>query len=311
MNADILTLAHSLGARLKRQAPSSPEFEGPCPRCGGKDRFSVNIRKGVWNCRFCGKGGDSIDLLRHMRGLSFIEAKRLIEGELPKRVERVAAGASSVSEQTNVVPYGKTTTAMAMRDWGEGVDPPGTPVEAHLASRKLRLPEEICGNVLRWHPRKRALLALFRNIVTNDPQAVMRMFFDAEGRLRVHVDPETGKKTKRWFLGPVAGAAVKLDVDEAVRGCGVLHIGEGVETCMAARQIGLKPCWALGSAGAIAKFQLLDGVNALLILREHCEANQSAAEECAERWFDGGREVFDVWPNRGKDVNDAIKGGAT
>jgi hypothetical protein len=26
---------------------------GPCPRCQGTDRFSVNVKKGVFNCRQC------------------------------------------------------------------------------------------------------------------------------------------------------------------------------------------------------------------------------------------------------------------
>ena len=57
-------------------------------------------------------------------------------------------------------------------------------------------------------------------------------------------------------MGPVGGAAIKLDADEDV--LGGLHIGEGIETCMAARMLGLRPAWALGSAGEIAKFPVLE-----------------------------------------------------
>ena len=45
------------------------------------------------------------------------------------------------------------------------------------------------------------------------------------------------------MLGVVAGAAVKLDAAGEA-----LAIGEGVETAMAARQLGLRPVWAVGSA---------------------------------------------------------------
>ena len=51
------------------------ERVGPCPNCGGHDRFAINIRKQVWNCRGCHKGGDRIALgsiprrLRFLRGL--------------------------------------------------------------------------------------------------------------------------------------------------------------------------------------------------------------------------------------------------
>jgi hypothetical protein len=33
---------------------------GPCPCCGGTDRFSINIKKQCWNCRRCNRGGDVI-----------------------------------------------------------------------------------------------------------------------------------------------------------------------------------------------------------------------------------------------------------
>jgi putative DNA primase/helicase len=186
-------------------------------------------------------------------------------------------------------------TAAALRLWSEGVDPAGTPVETYLRSRRLEL--DVDGEVLRWHSRLRAMLALFRNIETDEPQAVSRAYLDHEAR-----------KLERRFLGPVAAAAVKLDADGEV--LGGLHIGEGVETALAARQLGLRPAWALGSAGAIATFPVLSGVEALSLLREHDDANARAAIACGTRWKAAGREVLNVWPNSGKDVNDAIKEGA-
>jgi putative DNA primase/helicase len=41
--ADLLSEAMRLGARLKRIGGG--EYAGPCPACGGGDRFSVNTRK--------------------------------------------------------------------------------------------------------------------------------------------------------------------------------------------------------------------------------------------------------------------------
>ena len=43
------------------------ERVGPCPKCGGEDRFAINTNKGVWNCRGCGVGGDVIELVRAPR----------------------------------------------------------------------------------------------------------------------------------------------------------------------------------------------------------------------------------------------------
>ena len=77
--ADILALAERLGSKLKRAGAS--EYVGPCPVCGGKDRFGVNIKKQVWNCRGCGKGGDVIGLAQHAGGATFAEAVAALSGE--------------------------------------------------------------------------------------------------------------------------------------------------------------------------------------------------------------------------------------
>jgi putative DNA primase/helicase len=156
--------------------------------------------------------------------------------------------------------------------WRQAVDPRGTIVETYLNSRALDLGDDLAGEVLRWHPRIGAMLALFRDIVTDEPRAVSRTFLDREGR-----------KLSRKFFGPVGGAAIKLDPDDAVTQG--LHIGEGIETCMAARQLELRPTWALGSTGAIGAFPVLSGIECLTLLAERDEASSRAVEACAARWF--------------------------
>ena len=56
---------------------------GPCPKCGGEDRFSINIAKQVFNCRGCKVGGDVIDLVRHLDGVGFKTACTTLAGEAP------------------------------------------------------------------------------------------------------------------------------------------------------------------------------------------------------------------------------------
>ncbi|RBP18159.1 Toprim domain-containing protein [Roseiarcus fermentans] len=309
-SANLLRVAEALGARLKRIGAG--EFAGPCPTCGGRDRFSVNVPKGVFNCRGCGVGGDAIRLVRHVAGLDFVEAVERITGgrlcphdAVPTSEERIAEEARREAEESE---QKARSTAKALAMWDEGADPRGTPAERYLASRELNLGIDLAGEVLRWHPERRALMALFRSIATDEPQAIMRLFFDAQGRPFVIIDPDTGKETKdRRFLGPVGGAAIKLDPNADV--LGGLFVGEGIETSMTARVLDppLKPTWALGSNGAIARLPVLPGVEVLSIIRERDEANRAAAEVCGSRWLAAGREVFDVWPNRGNDVNDAIR----
>ena len=55
---------------------------------------------------------------------------------------------------------------------------------------------------------------------------------------RTRLSP-TGEKLGRRMLGIAAGAAVKIDADDTVT-MG-LAIGEGIETVLAARQLGFRP----------------------------------------------------------------------
>jgi putative DNA primase/helicase len=61
------------------------ERSGPCPVCGGDDRFSINTAKGLWNCRGCGRGGDPIDLERHIGGVGFLQACENLAKEPPPK----------------------------------------------------------------------------------------------------------------------------------------------------------------------------------------------------------------------------------
>jgi putative DNA primase/helicase len=54
---------------------------GPCPMCGGKDRFRFDDRegKGTWICNQCGSG-DGAELVKRIKGVEYKEAARMVEG---------------------------------------------------------------------------------------------------------------------------------------------------------------------------------------------------------------------------------------
>jgi CHC2 zinc finger len=58
---------------------------GPCPRCGGDDRFSINAKKQVFHCRQCDVGGDVIKLVEHVDGVAWITACTTLTGEPPPK----------------------------------------------------------------------------------------------------------------------------------------------------------------------------------------------------------------------------------
>jgi hypothetical protein len=282
--ANILDVAERLGTKLRK---GGNERIGPCPKCGGRDRFSVNPGKQIFNCRGCQTGGDVIDLVRLVHGSAFIEAVEFINGQSLAPNQAVARRREWEPEAGCVA---------ALRFWREGVDPGVSPVETYLASRRLELGDDVANFVLRWHQGAGAMLALFRNIWTGEPQAVSRTFLDCGGH-----------KIGRKFLGPVGGCAVMLDAfDEVTTG---LHVGEGIETCLAARQFGLKPAWAVGSAGAVAAFPVLSGIECLTLLSENDDASARAVEECGGRWHAAGREVLINQADFGKDLNDELREG--
>jgi CHC2 zinc finger len=285
-DTDILSIAARLGAKLTR---SGNEFAGPCPVCGGRDRFSINVKKQLWNCRACGVGGDDIALVRHVTECDFVVAAYLVGST----DSGTSYALESTTDDSGIRHAGAT--------WACAEDPRGTPVERYLSSRKLNLGDDVAVTALRWHPGERcgvgcigAMIALFRNIETDACQAVSRTYLDAECR-----------KITRKFEGPVAGAAIKLDPEPAITKR--ISIAEGIETALTARQLGFGPVWALGSAGAIERFPVLHGIEELSINREHCDANERAAEACATRWREAFRKVLNIWPDAGsKDLNDEL-----
>jgi hypothetical protein len=62
------------------------ELVGPCPACGGKDRFSINRVKNVFHCRRSGAGGDAIALVQYVDGVDFLSACSTLSGaQIPDR----------------------------------------------------------------------------------------------------------------------------------------------------------------------------------------------------------------------------------
>ena len=107
---DLLDLVGRDVALKRTAATKGGEYHGPCPFCGGRDRFMVwpqhPAGRGEFMCRQCGKKGDAIDYLRKRDGLSYAEA-----------VERLGMAA----------PAGETTRAVApatASTFTEPVEPP-------------------------------------------------------------------------------------------------------------------------------------------------------------------------------------------
>jgi hypothetical protein len=76
--ADFVAARGGLGLKKRKK-----ELIGPCPQCGGDDRFSVSTKAGkkVFYCRGCKRTGDVIELVRFLDGCDFERAVEKLTGE--------------------------------------------------------------------------------------------------------------------------------------------------------------------------------------------------------------------------------------
>ena len=257
-----------------------------------------------------GEGGDSLDLVRQVNGGSVVEAMRwsrhwlgwsdVEHGHFP------AVRVRELARSPAIVPTSGTDLAdrirRAIKLWAETVPAVGSPVDAYLASRGVELPPDA---EVGFHPRcprgterLPAMVALMRDVRTNEPRGIHRTYLRPDGLAKA--DGQA-----RMMMGCSAGAAIKLKPDtEVTMG---LHITEGVEDGLTLLGYEIRPVWALGSAGSIAKFPALPGIESLTVWADADKAGTDAAQTVAQRWAAAGLEVLIRKPRAAKDFNAAAR----
>jgi putative DNA primase/helicase len=298
MGADILSRLADHGIRLRHHKPG--EDRAPCPECdrGPKDdALAVRIEgdgSATWICHRCDWRG----------------------GIGPERSERHAKPAPARQDKRSDPEQHDTLAPWGERLW-QACQPiePGTPAAAYLERRGCTVPP----GDLRWHAnledkvsgyRGPALVALVTNVETVEPINLHRTWLAPDG---------TGKapiaKPRRLLKDHRARGVVRLWPDEDVT-LGLV-LGEGLETCLAAARAGLTPVWSVLSAGNLAAFPVLPGLEGLTVLVDHDKPNpktgkragHDAARELIARYaaagFDPDRDIRVILPpTEGQDVND-------
>ena len=123
------------------------ELVGPCPGCGGKDRFGVNLRKGVFLCRRCDAKGDQIALVQLVLGLDFPAALEWLVGprqeltaaqraEQQRRADQHRRQREAEAERRR-----QDAIALARQIWSRAEPATRTPVVDYLARRGIILRE--------------------------------------------------------------------------------------------------------------------------------------------------------------------------
>lgn len=268
-DTDILEEALSRGAQLRR---GGREHSGPCPLCGGTDRFSINTQKAMFNCRGA-TGGDVIAMVMHLEGLEFMQAVEEINGEPSpgRRAQEISqeeierrkrwrerANAERERRRNEQEASQKDNQRRAGVIWRESGPITGTLAETYLRNRGILRPNTGWPDVFRFHKR------LHYPTSGDYPALICRVDNAAGigvGIWRIYLSPDGGKApvTKaKLGLGPVAGGAVRI-------GGIAPHIGlaEGIESALGAwRLIGMRyPVWAGLSTSGVSGFQVPDGVD--------------------------------------------------
>jgi hypothetical protein len=265
--ADVI--AERLGhLQLKK---SSEGYEGPCPLCGGTDRFSINARKNVWHCRQCNadkeKGAGVIGLIVAVEGVEFIEACTILNGCPPpgrnskpvepdreaakerhdERLERRAEEKrQEVKREASILDY-------VLDIWNAGKPIVGTHAHAYLRNRGLDPSHDLLSD-LRFVPeldykgfkspeateqevlgRFPAMIAAITNGKT-EITGIHRTYLDPDSPIKLRAPGDRARNKSKKSFGHVRGSLIRLG---SIRPS--LAIAEGVETALAWYAIGQGP----------------------------------------------------------------------
>lgn len=240
---------------------------GPCPVCGGKDRFSIDGVKGLFLCRKSAVGGDAIALVQYVTGANFLGAVEIITGEGPPKREqrgevrradpalieqrRIAAAAAAEDRARAEHSHREEEIARARDIWHHGVPIGGTAAEDYLRLRGIQAP---VGARLRFHRNLKFwqysdLTETY--VVLHEGPALLARIDDAAHRFTgchctyldlaqpkgkaVIADPETGEiLPAKKVRGSQKGGHIHLGGEPFK--ASHLYMGEGIETTLSVRE---------------------------------------------------------------------------
>jgi putative DNA primase/helicase len=291
MRSDIQERANGRWHGVLSALGVQPDFlrakHGPCPGCGGRDRFRWDNKegRGTFYCSNCG-AGDGFDLLKLVKGWDFKRAAEEVEAivgtvkhETPRRIQ--------TSEEKR---------AAMQKRWSECKPvEPDSAVARYLTRRIGRFEPS---PVIRSAPDRPAMVALMQ---APDGRATMvhTTFLTADGHKAKMDQP------RLMMPGSIAdGAAVRLAKHD-----GMLGIAEGLETALSATLLTGIPCWAALNAELMKKWQPPASVKRVVIFGDNDASftGQAAAWHLAHRLAARKLDVSVRIPEQiGTDWNDVL-----
>ncbi|WP_417729459.1 toprim domain-containing protein [Roseovarius sp.] len=272
---------------------------GPCPMCGGRDRFRWDNKDGAgtYYCNRCG-AGDGMKLAMQFTGKPFREAAKLIDqlvGNAKVDMPRPAMTADDLQALLRST-YRATTSAQ-----------PGDLVHTYLATRGVD--ELIYPEALRFAPKmsdgaggvRPSMVAI---VSGQDGKAVTmhRTFLKPDGSGKAEM--EAPRKLMPGKLPD--GACVRLC--EYVPG-GPLGIAEGIETALSASALYEIPVWAALNSSVLKRWRPPAGSHEIAVFGDNDPdfGGQAAAFALAQRLRIQRYDVTVHLPEQeGEDWNDVL-----
>lgn len=298
---------------------------GPCPGCGGTDRFRYDDcdGAGTWLCSAGGGAplaGDGFNLLEHVYGWSASEALHRVADALGLREGRTLPPAQPRRPAPAAQPDPaeiERTRARFNRLWRAAVPldaEAAEPARRYLTARGLGeligrgdLPADV-----RLHPacaywdtsgprpvlvaEAPALLALVR-APDGAPVGLHTTWLRPDGSEKAALtdgagNPLPARKLRLLHHGAGAGAAVRLYAAGER-----LAVAEGIETALACRVADPSlPVWSALAAGGVAGAALPADVRDVLLIADHDAAGARAVLTLASRCRSEGRSVRVIVP---------------
>lgn len=280
---------------------------GPCPACGGKDRYRFDNKRGRGDfyCNGCG-AGDGFALLMRVHRWSFAEARRRVLGTSRLDADRAPCIRAAPSAATPAAPTSRVRvllrSACAVADCPDALAylehrglwplPPGCTLRAHVGLEYWQ-----DGHAIGRFP---ALVAPVTDL--HGELVTVHLTYLRDGRKLTDHDP-------RKLLSPLTGRS----------GCAVrlfphgdaLGIAEGIETALAAHKQHGVPTWAALNTSLIQKFMPPDQVRRLVIFADRDAPGLEAAARLMQSLQNRGVS-FELLlpPSPHKDWNDAQRSQA-
>jgi len=268
------------------------KIHGPCPFCGGKDRFLYDDKgAGKWICQKCGYG-DGFDLLQKLHGWT-----------LPQAMNEVSKVVGTVKSEPPK-PEDPKRKAEYMRLVWKGSMPviQGDPVWLYLSHR--------CGNPtgfledIRYHP------ALKHSVEGNEHPAMVARMRSVDGKrgIGLHRTYLT-KFGKKAAVDPVRMSFGEVGTIRLGGAGSRLGIAEGIETAIcASKRFGL-PVWSATCAHGLESWEPPEGVCEVVIFGDNDASftGQAAACSLAQRLHRQGLQVqVQIPPAIGQDWADVF-----